>query len=577
MLNIALVGNPNSGKTSLFNHLSHEKGHVGNYPGVTIDLKETYKDDFHFIDLPGIYSLYPYSEDEKITTSFLKEKPLDLVLNIIDGTSFQRGFYLSLELMELNLPLFIIIHMEDLLNSREKEDIEYILKANHLPYLFVSSKTKVGINQIEKSIKNYQYKKCQLPYFTTTFLTLSKEDRCKKRYTYIDSFPFEKKKIKTDLDAIFLHPFFAYPLFIGILVLIFYLTFGSLGPWLQDLLTKGLELLSSSIENSLIDIGIKESLIQLFIQGIFKGITSVFSFLPLVMLLFFFLSLLEDSGYLARMTYLMDKPLSYFSLNGRAFMPLLLGFGCSVPAIYATRNLLNQKSREKVIPLVFFISCSAKIVVFSSIVPLYFSPSWLMIFFLYLLSALFGLIILKFKKKDEEEFFLMEMPSYKLPILKNTYYLMKDKCKDFLKKVFIFVFLSSFLLYLFDHIKINEELSLLESVSKLFHFLFIPLGFTDWRISYALINGFFAKETIISSLDILIGLENIKGVLSPLSAFSFLLFVLLYTPCLSTCIVTYQEMGLKRKAFYLLIRQFLLAYLVSLIVYQGGLWLISFF
>lgn len=568
---IAFVGNQNSGKSTLFNRLFHQNAHTGNYPGVTIDVKEIEENGNTYIDLPGIYSLTPFSGEEKITCSFLKEKPLDCILNIIDASSPIRGLHLTLQLKERNLPVFVVFNMVDRISKEERNYWEQILKQWDIPYCFVSAKTKENMETLKKKMLEIPRKGKILSYFDQEFQKCSPEQQIEKRYRYIDSFIKKKNIGDYHYDRIFLHPFFSYIIFFLLFGLIFYLTFGSLGPFLQDQLNSFMDFLGSKIQNALLQLHASESLVLFITDGIWKGVTSVFSFFPFVFFLFFFLSLLEDSGYLARMTFLIDRPMELMGLSGRCFMPLLLGFGCSVPAIMATKNLVEEKARRKTIQWIFFISCSAKIVVFSSIVPLFFTPAWFYIFLFYLFSIFLGILLIPRKnQKKEQELFIMEIPSYKMPLPMNTFRYIKTKMKDFLLKVFLWVFLSSVVFYLCKNIYLpfHPSVSLLQFLSEGLTFLFAPLGLNDWRIVSSLISGLTAKETILSSLEILIGLENIQDVFTFQSACSFLIFVLLYTPCLSTCSLVLKEIRPKRKAVFLLLKQFVIAWTVSFLFYQ---------
>ena len=662
---IALAGNQNSGKTTLYNKLTGSNQHVGNFPGVTIEKKEgqlkKYK-DISLVDLPGIYSLSPYTMEEVVTRDFLlKEKP-DLILNIVDATNIERNLYLTLQLMELSIPMVIALNMMDEVtasgnsidvqklsshlgipvipisaskgegiselidvvirsikenSSPKKHDFcvgevhKAIHSISHLiadqaedagyPTRFASTKLVEGDGPTFKSLKITENQMHIIEHVVKDMEEALKTDReaalADMRYCYIEKICSEAviKKQETKeqqrsekFDEILTHKYFGIPIFFGIIFFIFWMTFNVIGAPLQELLEILIGRFTEIVSNIMIAFDVSNWVYSLVINGIFAGVGSVLSFLPLIVILFFFLSILEDSGYMARVAFLMDKLLRKIGLSGRSFVPMLIGFGCSVPAIMATRTLASERDRKMTIVLTPFMSCSAKLPIYGMITAAFFPDNAAAVMTgLYVMgivvAILSGLLLKNTIFKGEPVPFVMELPAYRIPSRKNVLIHMWEKAKDFIQKAFTIIFLASIVIWFlqsfnwsFDIVEDSSK-SILAFLGSIVSPIFIPLGFNDWRASTALITGLTAKEAVVSTLSVLTGAvtdvqlsEVLYTIFTPLSAFSFLTFVLLYMPCVAAFAATRRELGSLKYALLTALYQTVTAYMAGAAFYQIG-------
>ena len=685
-----LVGNQNCGKTTLFNALTGSNQHVGNFPGVTVERKEgrikpellhiATHHDYQIgrrkryrarnqespvlVDLPGIYSLSPYTAEEVVTRDFvLKDKP-DVIINILDATNLERNLYLTLQLMELNIPMVLALNMMDEIRaSGSSIDIAALSAALGVPIVPISAAKGEGISElaimamrvagdketylaqikfdfcsgeihraihaIAHIIENHALKK-QIPVrFAATKLVEREMDAAQilqledadihiiehivdtmeadigldslaaladMRYNYIEKIcaqcltkkQITKEQLRSEkLDKYLTHRVLSIPIFLGIMLTIFWLTFSVIGGPLQELLKQGIDCLSMIFGNWLLSIGVNQMIYELLINAVIAGIGAVLSFLPIIVTLFFFLSLLEDSGYMARIAFVMDKLLRKIGLSGRSFAPLLIGFGCSVPAVMSSRTMPSERDRLLTISLVPYMSCSAKLPVYAMITAAFFgtkgTPVMLSLYVLGIVVAvIMGLILSKTLYEGDAMPFVMELPAYRLPGLGTVLRHMWEKAKEFVKKAFTVIFLATILIWFlqtFDW-KLNAvptEQSMLASLGALIAPLFAPLGFNDWRAATALITGLTAKEAVVSTLTVLIGAANnaqlnaaLMQIFTPLSAYSFLVFILLYVPCIATFAAARREMGSTWRAVRMGIIQVAVAYTVALIIYNIG-------
>ena len=658
---VALVGNQNCGKTTLFNVLTGSNQHVGNFPGVTVDSKigiiKNQRSKIEVVDLPGIYSLSPYSNEEIVTRDFILKNRPDIILNIVDATNIERNLYLTLQLAELNLPMVIALNMMDevknagnsidlntledelgievcsisaVKNEGVEELIEHIkrissehklpkkkdicnsespvhraihammnliedhAKSFNYPLRFVASRLIEGDSILEEEIELSDNEKDMLGHIVKEMENDSNLDReaclAKMRYEYIDLLSakcvhrvnnYTKEQIISNrIDKVLTNKFFAFPIFIFIMGLIFYLTFGLIGSFLSDILESGINSFINLTRNGLENINMNPVVISLVCDGIIGGIGSVLSFIPIIVILFLFLSILEDSGYMARIAFIMDKPLRKLNLSGRSFVPMLIGFGCSVPAVMATRTLTSERDKKLTIFLVPFMSCSAKLPVFSLLTAAFFGHNavWVMMG-LYVIGILIAIVMAAISKiiiKGKPTPFMMELPTYRLPSAKTTLLLMWDKAKDFIKKAFTIIFVASLIIWFlqsFDfhlYYVTNNEQSILASISKTITPIFSLIGINDWRLTASLITGLSAKESIVSTLSLLLGNTAIESVISSLQGFSMLVFILLYMPCIATFATIKRELKSTKKAVLFMIIQTIIAYIISMIVFQVG-------
>ncbi len=662
----ALVGNQNCGKTTLFNALTGANQHVGNFPGVTVDSKMgdiSAAKGSSVVDLPGIYSIRPYSTEEIVTRDFvLNEKP-DGIINIVDATNIERNLYLTLQLLELGIPMVLALNMMDEVRANGGTvDIKMMSELIGIPVVPISAAKNDGISELVNTAVSTAKKKikpkvqdfclpgpvhrcihavshliedhaqqCGIsPRFAATKLIEGDMSFAEKleldkneletiehsvkemetergldanaaladmRYSFIENV-CEKAVVKcreskehlrsVKIDNVLTNKYLALPLFLVIMLLIFWLTFGVIGSFLSDLLSMGIDAITAVTDKALTAYGINPVVHSLITDGIFAGIGSVLSFLPLIVVLFFFLSILEDTGYMARVAFVMDKLLRKIGLSGRSFVPMIIGFGCSVPAVMSARTLSSERDRKMTIMLVPFVSCSAKIPIYAVFSAAFF-PDYaaLVMSVLYISGLLVGiitaLILNKTAFKGNPVPFVMELPNYRLPSAKSVLLLMWDKAKDFLQKAFTVIFIATVIIWFlgaFDsrlNYVTDSSQSLLASVGKFISPIFSPLGFNDWRISTSLLAGLSAKEAVVSTMSVLTGtgLEDLGGALSsmftPLSAVSFLVFTLLYTPCVAAIATFRAELGSRLQTAGIVVLQCVIAWVCAFAVHSIGL------
>ena len=661
-IKFALVGNQNSGKTTLFNRLTGSKQHVGNFPGVTVDRKDgTMKEhpDTVITDLPGIYSMSPYSSEEIVSRNFvLHEKP-HAIINIVDVTNIERNLYLTMQLLEMQIPVVVALNMMDELTANGGSiDVNTMEEMLGVPVIPISAGKNEGIEElIEHAMHVAYYQECpvrqdfcdksqnggavhrclhgiahliedhaekaELPVrFSASkviegdsliisqlaldkneeemvehiVLQMEKErglDRSASiadmRFSFIQKLcdetvikPAESKEHlrSRKIDKFLTGKYTAIPAFIGIMGLVFYLTFNVIGAGLQELLEGGIDWFTELVDTALTNAEVNEVIHGLIIDGMFAGVGSVLSFLPIIVTLFFFLSLLEDSGYIARVAFFMDKLLRKIGLSGRSIVPLLIGFGCSVPAVMATRTLPSERDRKMTILLTPFMSCTAKLPIYAFFVNAFFpKQGGLIMLGLYLLGILMGILVACLYKgtlfRGEAVPFVMELPNYRMPGARNVAQLLWEKAKDFLQKAFSVILIATVVVWFlqsFDmHLKLVEdaETSILAQVTSIFVPVMKPAGLGDWRILVALVSGFMAKESVVSTLEILYS-DGVTTVMNSLTASSLLVFSLLYTPCVAAVASVKRELGSKWAAA-LVVWQCVIAWLASLIVYLIGM------
>ncbi len=659
----ALAGNQNSGKTTLFNQLTGSNQHVGNFPGVTVDSKmgEIRGEKGNaVVDLPGIYSIRPYTNEEIVTRSFILQEKPDGIINIVDATNIERNLYLTLQLLELHIPMVIALNMMDEVRGNGGTiDIGKMEESLGVPVVAISAAKNEGIEDLIGAIREVASRRiypkvtdfCEKgpvhrcihavshqvedhaervgmsPRFAATKivegdaeiidrLALSENeldlmehsivemeqdsgmDRnaalAAMRYDFIERICGQavikcresREHVRSmRIDSVLTHKYFAIPAFVLIMMVVFYLTFGLIGSFLSDLLSLGIDALSGGTERALTDYGINPVVKSLVIDGIFTGVGSVLSFLPIIVILFFFLSILEDSGYMARIAFVMDRPLRKIGLSGKSFVSMLIGFGCSVPAVMSTRTLSSDRDKKMTIMLIPFISCSAKIPIYALFAAAFFERKGVLVMLaLYTFGILTGLLCAVVLKKTvfrgSSMPFMMELPNYRFPSAKSVLLLMWDKAKDFVQRAFTVIFVATLVIWFlqtFDmrfNVVTDSGQSLLAMIGKLIAPLFIPLGFGDWRAATALIGGFTAKEAVVSTLGVLTGssMSGLSGTLgqifSPVSAVSFLVFTLLYTPCVAAVATIKRELGSALKTFGVVCMQCGVAWLAAFVVYQ---------
>ena len=665
----ALAGNQNCGKTTLFNQLTGSNQHVGNFPGVTVDQKSGAvrgQKDCTVVDLPGIYSIRPYTPEEIVTRDFIIDQKPDGIINIVDATNIERNLYLTLQLMEMRIPMVLALNMMDEVTSGGGTiDIKGMSKALGIPVIPISAVKNEGVDELIRiavaTAKNRVYpqvydfcapgpvhrcihavvhqiedhaEKTGLPVrFAATKLIEGDEDirarleldqnelelvehsvqemeaehgmdrnaaLADMRYDFIETVCAEtvvkcresKEQARSEaIDRIVTNKYLALPIFFGVMLLIFYLTFNVIGSFLSDLLAAGIDALTAAADAGLTAYGLNPVVHSLVIDGVFAGVGSVLSFLPIIVVLFFFLSILEDTGYMARVAFVMDQLLRKMGLSGRSIVPMLIGFGCSVPAIMATRTLASERDRRMTILLTPFMSCSAKIPIYAVFTAAFF-PKYaaLVMIGLYLGGILVG--ILSAKVLGATAFrgnpvpFVMELPNYRFPSVKSVGQLCWDKAKDFLTRAFTIIFVATILVWFLQTFDTRLNLvsdsadSLLATVGTVLAPLFAPLGFGDWRVSTALITGFIAKESVISTLGILTGAgaevtaEALGTLFSTVTALSFLVFTLLYTPCVAAISAVKRELNSGWKAAGVALSQCAVAWVVSFLVYHAVLLLV---
>ena len=661
VLTYALVGNQNCGKTTLFNQLTGAKQHVGNFPGVTVDRKSGAIRGYpntEVTDLPGIYSMSPFSSEEIVSRNFVLQDKPTAIINIVDATNIERNLYLSMQLLEMGIPMVIALNMMDeLVGNRGSIDVntmeamlgvpiipisaaknegvdELIRHAVHvakqqepplkqdfcdkddhggavhrcihaiihliedhaalagLPVRFAATKAIEGDALILQQLQLDRNEQEMLEHIVRQMETERGLDRsaaiADMRFDFIERLcaqtvirPQEsKERIRSEkIDRILTGRYTAIPCFIGIMMLVFYLTFNVIGGGLQKLLELGIDRLSALTDTALTQLHVNPVIHSLVIDGIFTGVGSVLSFLPIIVTLFFFLSLMEDSGYIARVAFVMDKLLRRIGLSGKSIVPMLIGFGCTVPAVMATRTLTSERDRKMTILLTPFMSCTAKLPIYSFFVSVFFpGKGGLIMSGLYLLGILVG-IGAAFLYKDtlfrgEPIPFVMELPNYRLPSVKNVGQLLWEKAKDFLQRAFSVILIATVVVWFLQSFDLQLNMvsdsadSILARISGILVPLFAPLGLGDWRICTALISGFMAKESVVSTLEVLFG-GTIGSILSPLSAGSLLVFSLLYTPCVAAVASVRRELGGKWAAG-LALWQCLIAWVVAFVFHGIG-------
>ena len=659
----ALVGNQNCGKTTLFNQLTGSNQHVGNFPGVTVDQKMgelRAEKGCMVVDLPGIYSIRPYTSEEIVTRDFiLNEKP-DGIINIVDATNIERNLYLTLQLMEMRVPMVLALNMMDEVRGNGGTiDIRKMSEALGIPVIPISAAKNEGISELTHAIVETARKK-ETPKvydfcgpgpvhrcihavshliedhadnagisarFAATKLIEGDEDITSRlklnqnelelmehsiiemetergldrnaaladmRYNFIEKV-CEQSVVKCHeskehlrslkIDAVLTNKSLAIPLFLAIMLTVFWLTFDVIGGRLSDLMEIGIGAVTDAVAAGLDSYGINPVVKSLVIDGVFAGVGSVLSFLPIIVVLFFFLSILEDTGYMARVAFVMDKLLRKIGLSGRSFVPMLIGFGCSVPAIMATRTLSSERDRKMTIFLVPFISCSAKIPIYTVFTAAFF-PKYqpLIMIGLYVFGILVGilcaLILEKTAFRGNPVPFVMELPNYRFPSAKSVGMLMWEKAKDFIQKAFTIIFAATVIIWFlqsFDtrlNIVTDSADSLLAMIGRWVAVIFGPLGFEDWRVSTALITGFTAKEAVVSTMSVLLGTTSsqlqtaLGSVFTPLTAASALVFMLLYTPCVAAIAAARRELNSRRGALGVVLLQCGVAWFASFVVYH---------
>lgn len=670
-ITFALAGNQNCGKTTLFNQLTGANQHVGNFPGVTVDRKDgTIRNhpEATVTDLPGIYSLSPYSSEEIVTRDFLLKSHPDGIINIVDASNLERNLCLTMQLMELGIPMVLALNMMDEVRenggSVRVNELEKILG---IPVVPISAAKNEGVDElINHAIHVARYgeapvridfcpdneekqepvgavhrcihaavhmlepeakalgipvrfaatKMIENDYLLEKEMMLSKEkenafleivrvmenesglDRkaavSNMRFSFIEKVceqtvtkPSESKEHKRSvaIDKILTGKYTAIPCFIGIMGLIFVMTFNLVGAWLSDLMGMGVDAVTGLISKALAAADVNTVVQSLVVDGVCKGVGSVISFLPTIVTLFFFLSILEDTGYMARVAFVMDKPLRKIGLSGRSFVPMLIGFGCSVPAIMSTRTLSSERDRKMTILLTPFMSCSAKLPIYSLMVSTFFARKYqaLVMVGLYafgiICGILYALVLNKTKFKGEPVPFVMELPNYRLPSAKSVVQLLWEKAKGFLQKAFTIIFAATIVIWFlqtFDarfNVAKSAENSLLAAIGNLAAPLFAPLGFGDWRVATALITGFTAKESVVSTLNVLLGgsTAGVSAMFTPFSAVVFLVFTLLYTPCVAAIATVKREMGGAKAATLIAVSQCAIAWVVAFVVHLFGM------
>ena len=664
----ALAGNQNCGKTTLFNALTGSNQHVGNFPGVTVDQKMGEikgQKDCSVVDLPGIYSLRPYTQEEIVSRDFIINQKPDGIINIVDATNIERNLYLTLQLLELKVPMVLALNMMDEVHANGGTvDVKKMSEALGIPVVPISAAKGEGVSElIDQAITTARKK--ALPRVTDFCADSSPVHRCihavihliqdhadklgissrfctaklieddpdiakrleldqneieliehcivemenetgldrnaalaDMRYTFIEKVValsvvkcHESKEHRRSMkmDRVLTGKYTALPVFFAVMFLVFYLTFNVIGQGLSDLLSLGIDKLTTLVDWALGEYGINPVVHSLIIDGIFAGVGSVLSFLPIIVTLFFFLSILEDTGYMARVAFVMDKLLRKIGLSGRSFVPMLIGFGCSVPAIMATRTVSSDRDRKMTILLTPYMSCSAKIPIYAVFASAFFPEhSALAMIALYVTGIAVGILVALILKntafRGQPVPFVMELPNYRLPSAKSVGLLLWEKARDFLERAFTVIFMAAVMIWFlqtFDsrlNVVTDSADSLLATVGQLIAPIFAPLGFADWRMVTALISGFSAKEAVVSTLAVLMNTSvselsgALTGLFTPLSAVSFLVFTLLYTPCVAAVATIRRELDSRLKTLGVVLMQCGVAWLAGFLAFRiGGL------
>ncbi len=655
----ALAGNQNCGKTTLFNQLTGANQHVGNFPGVTVDRKSGEirgQKDCSVVDLPGIYSLRPYTAEEIVSRDFIINEKPDAIINIVDATNLERNLYLTLQMLSLRVPTVLALNMMDeLTGNGGSVDVEKLSQGLGIPVVPICAATGDGVGELisevvrvaQKRVLPTVYDFCpagpvhrcihavchqiedhaQMAGVSTRFaatcliegdtllsdrLQLDQNeleliehsivqmeverglDRnaalADMRYSFIEKLvaqavvkPRESKEHlrSVKVDRILTGKFTAIPIFLGIMLLIFYLTFNVIGSFLSDVLAMGIDALTTAVDAALTSYGLNPVVHSLLIDGIFEGVGSVLSFLPIIVTLFFFLSILEDTGYMARVAFVMDKLLRKVGLSGKSIVPMLIGFGCSVPAVMATRTLSSERDRTMTILLTPFMSCSAKIPIYAFFTAAFFPHNGALVMIgLYVTGIVVGilaaLVLDKAVFRGKPVPFVMELPNYRLPSAKSVALLLWDKAKDFLQRAFTVIFFATIAVWFlqsFDaqlNVVSDSARSLLAMLGRLIAPVFAPLGFGDWRCATALVTGFIAKESVVSTLEILTAGSALTALFTTRTAVSFLVFTLLYTPCVAAIAAIRREVGSSLRAATIALTQCCVAWLVSFVVFSAA-------
>ena len=584
MTTIALLGNPNVGKTTLFNALTGSNQHVGNWPGVTVDKKEGFFNSNKIVDLPGIYALDTFSNEEKVSKKFLESGDVDLILNIVDASNLDRNLYLTMQLKEFKKPIVLLLNMNDIAEKKGiKIDPKKLEKAFNLKVIPITASKKEGLDEVKEFLNKGNFEK----YLDKN--TYSFKDEA-NTYKFIEdklSDCFNRSgnsstTLTDKLDKIFLNPWLAYPLFIALMYFVFQFTFSWVGQPISDALDG---FLGDTFMPYLSDLlsGTAPWFQSLLVDGIVAGVGGIIVLLPIILALFLCIAILEDSGYMARVAFLMDKFMRKIGLSGKAFLPMITGFGCTVPAIMSARTLESEKDRKLTALLAPFMSCNARLPVYVIFAGLFFPDNASMVVAsLYILGILIAFILgLVFKntlfKKDEEPF-IIELPEYKVPEIRSVLAQLWDKSKSFLKKAGTIIFAMSVVIWFlqsFNFTGMVEDIthSFLYNIGSFIAPIFAPLGFGDWQASVSLLTGLMAKETIISTMEVIYKgdlTHMLPQFFTALSSYSFMVFVLLYTPCISVVGVMKKEYGGKFTVLSVIF-QFLVAWISAFIIYHIGL------
>ncbi len=584
MKTIALVGNPNVGKTTLFNLLTGSNQKIGNWAGVTVDKKEGFFDNIKIVDLPGIYAMDTFSNEEKISKRFIEEENVDAILNIVDASNLDRNLYLTMQLKKFNKPIILLVNMIDLAEKKGIFiDFEALEKNFNLKVIPISASKSIGIENILETLNQDNFTK----YIDNTSYNFKNAE---ETYTYIEknlnnSYNRDSNKSSTKLteklDSILLNPWLAYPLFIAIIYVIFQFTFKWVGQPLSDMLS---DFIDNSIMPSVAHMlgNTSDWFSSLIVDGIIAGVGGILSFLPLIVSLYLCIFLLEDSGYMARVAFLMDSVMRKMGLSGKAFITLIIGFGCSVPAITSARALESEKDRKLAALLAPLMSCNARLPVYVLFAAVFFPKhSGLVVVSLYLLGIivafLSGIILNKTIFKKDDEPFIVELPEYKVPNITSVLKQIWEKSKGFLIKAGTIIFSMSVIIWFlqsFNFSGLAEDIntSFLKGIGSIFAPFFAPLGFGNWQASVSLLTGIMAKETVISTMEVIYG-GNLNELLvthfTALSAYAFMVFVLLYTPCVSVIGTMKKEFGAKF-ALISVVFQLVLAWVFAFVIYNVG-------